>query len=251
VDDLIPGVTINVAEASEKPVKLKIEPDRKGAKDAIIELVGKYNRLMAEINILTRADEKILSEIDYFTDDERKTYKERLGIFSADMTLSQLKSSLQRITSDPYPARTGNVLLSGFGISTDTRRPGGGYDSSKLRGYVEIDEAALDKALKEGFELVRAAFGHDTDGDLVVDSGAAFKLDALMKPFVETGGILSLKTRTLDTRIGNEKKTIEGLDKQLAQKEQDLKRKYGIMEGALDQMERSSSSWDNFSKQNQ
>jgi len=246
ISDLVPGLTVNLWQESDKPVKLKIEPDREAAKESLIELVGNYNRLLAELNILARDDEKILSEIEYFTADEKKDYKERLGLFQGDTTLSQLRSSLQRTMMDAYPTGSGPHQLAEFGISTDSRR-GGSYDASRLRGYLEIDETALDKALRDNFAGVKDLFGFDTDGDLLVDAGAAYKIDSMMKAYVETGGIVAIRTQTLDNQITRQKKEIENLETQLARKEDDLKRKYGLMESALGQMESSSSAWDSFS----
>ncbi|MDP3179746.1 MAG: flagellar filament capping protein FliD, partial [Spirochaetaceae bacterium] len=164
-----------------------------------------------------------------------------------------MRSSLQRIMMDPYTTDSGDRmrLLAQVGISTDARRPGSGqgFDASRLRGYLEIDEATLGKALQENFEGVRQLFGNDSDGDLLVDSGAAFALDALIKPYVETGGILSLKTTTLNSQVTSEKRKIEDIDRQLVVKETELKRKYGSMESSLNRMEGVSSSIDAFSKQ--
>ncbi|MBU1079000.1 MAG: flagellar filament capping protein FliD, partial [Spirochaetes bacterium] len=245
ISDLVPGLTVNLWQPSEEAVRLKIEPNRELVKDSLIELVGNYNRLMAELNILARNDEKILSEISYFTDDEKKRYEERLGLFQGDTTLSQLRTVLQRTMMDAYPTGGGSDQLAAFGISTDSRR-GGSYDASRLRGYIEIDESALDKALLESFPRVKDLFGFDTDGDLLIDSGAAFRLDTMMKAYVETGGIVSIRTRTLDDQETRQKKEIDTLETQLVRKEADLKRKYGLMESALGQMEKSSSAWDNF-----
>lgn len=245
VADLVPGLTLNLWQESEKPVKLKIEPNREVAKESLIELVGNYNRLMAELNILARPDANILEEITYFTEDEKKKYSERLGLFQGDMTLSQLRTTLQRTLTDAYPTSAGVDQLAAFGISTDSRR-GGSYDATRLRGYLEIDETALDKALLEKFPRVKDVFGYDTDNDLLIDSGAAFKMDVMMKAYVETGGIVQVRTRTLDDQITRQKKDIESLETQLTRKEDDLKRKYGLMESALGQMESSSSAWDNF-----
>jgi len=245
VADLVPGLTINLWQESDKPVKLKVEPNREVAKESLIELVGNYNRLMAELNILARPDTNILEEITYFTEDEKKKYSERLGLFQGDTTLSQLRTTLQRTLTDAYPTSAGSDQLAAFGISTDSRR-GGSYDAARLRGYLEIDEAALDKALQEKFPRVKEVFGYDTDNDLLIDSGVAFKMDTVMKAYVETGGIVQIRTRTLDEQITRQKKDIENLETQLARKEVDLKRKYGLMESALGQMESSSSAWDNF-----
>lgn len=253
VSDIVPGVTLNLRAATEKPAKLKVEPNRDSAKEAIIKLVGTYNRAMADINILTRADEAILSELDYLSDEERKTAKERLGLLQGDSTLSLLRNSLQRAMTEPYETKDGRdmALVSQLGIASNALAPGasGGFDRTKMRGYLEIDEEALKKALSERFEAVKQLFGNDTDGDLVVNAGIGYALDAALKPYVETGGILSVKTGTIDAQRTREKSVIETMDRQLALKEAELKRKYGAMEGALNRMEGTAGSIDNFNKQ--
>ena len=254
ISDLIPGVTLNVKSASDKPVRLKIAPDREAVQSAIVAFVGNYNKLMADINILTRSDDKVLSEITYFSDEEKKAARDRLGTLQGDSTLNLLSNSLQRLASTPYQTKDGAemTLLSQLGIASNANKPGtgGGYDASKMRGYLEIEDVALAKALDEHFEAAKQLFGSDTNSDLIVDSGYAYAADNLIRPYVETGGILSLKTGTLDTQIGGEKRKLETLDAQLASKESDLKRKYGSMEASLNRMQSASSSIDSFSKQN-
>jgi flagellar hook-associated protein 2 len=254
ISDVIPGVTLNVKAASDKPVSLKIQPDREAVQAAVVAFVGNYNKLMAQINILTRSDEKVINEITYFTDEEKKTAKDRLGTLQGDSTLNLLSAALQRLATAPYQTKDGAdmVLLSQLGIATNATKPGtgGGYDVSKLRGYLEIEDETLAKGLAEHFEAAKQLFGNDSNGDLIVDSGFAYALDSLLKPYVETGGILALKTSTIDTQIGSEKTKLDSLDAQLAAKEADLKQKYGSMEASLNRMESAGSSIDNFSKQN-
>ena len=250
IDDLIPGVTLDLRQASDTPVRLDVEPNREAAKEAIIELIGTYNLLLTELNVLGRSEPSVIDEIAFrLSDDEKKTYTERLGIFQGDSTLSQIRTRLQSIMMGVWPTSDGPAVLSSFGISTDSRR-GGGYDASRLRGYLEIEEKTLDVALQSDFKKVKDSFGFDSDGDLLIDSGAAFAMEALMQPYVETGGIIAGRTRTIDSQVARQQREIENLDRQLATKEADLKRKYGLMEGALGQMESSASAWDNFGKQN-
>jgi flagellar hook-associated protein 2 len=254
IDDLIPGVTLTARGVSTKPVTLGIEPDRETIKDSIITLVGNYNRLMAEMNVLTRGDNRIVDELTYLSEDERQDLQKRLGAFSGDSILNQFKSSLQRISSMPY--RTSGedqdyALLAQMGISTDARRAGlgGGYDPARLRGYLEIDERVLDAALQNKLPTIQQLFGYDTDGDLIVDSGMAYMIDNLSKPYVESGGFVTLKTGTLDSRISQDRRRIETMDRQLAAKEAQLKLQYGQMEGAYSRMEQMSSSLESFSRQ--
>jgi flagellar hook-associated protein 2 len=73
-------------------------------------------------------------------------------------------------------------------------------------------------------------------------------MDLLTKPYVETGGLISLKTGTLDSRMSQDSRRIETLNRQLAAKEATLKNQYAQMEGAYSRMEQMSTSLDQFSQ---
>jgi len=275
INDLVPGLTLNVRGVSEKPVEIAVKADIEGIKEAIISFVGNYNRLMAEINVLTArstfsgtrqvvdkngntrteyityADESILDNLTYLTADEKAEMRNRLGAFNGDVTLSNLKNNLMRTVSAPYPTSLERELsmLAQIGISTNAARTSG-FDASKLRGYLEIDEKALDAALESKVPAIKELFGSDTTGDLIANTGIAYNVDTLVKPFVETGGIITLKNNTLDSRISQDERRITTLDRQLAAKEAELKAQYARMESAYSRMEQMSNSLDNFSQQN-
>jgi flagellar hook-associated protein 2 len=247
-------VTLSLHDRTEKPVRLSVEPDQKTVKDNLISWVGYYNQLMTEVNILSQTNEKIVSELEYLSEDERKSALERLGLFQGDFTLSQVKSSMQRLTTSPYATREADKLslLAQIGISTNasSSTSSAGYNAAKLRGYLEVDEAKLDENLKARMTSVKDLFGNDTDGDLITDSGISYALDALFKPYVETAGILSLKQQTYADKVDRQKKAIADLDAKLIAKEKELRVKYGQMESSLNSMEKTSNSLNNFSKNN-
>jgi flagellar hook-associated protein 2 len=251
ITDIIPGVTVTARGVSDRPVRLGVSTDREGIKNAIISLVGNYNRLMAELNVLTRTDERVIDELSYLEKDEAEEMRKRLGVFSADSTLNQFRTSLQRAATAPYPTDEERELamLAQIGISTNALGSGG-YNPAGLRGYLQIDEPKLDAALERHLPAIRQLFGSDTTGDLIIDSGVAFNLDNLSRPFVETGGIISLKTGTIDSRISQDKRRIDTMDRQLAAKEAELKAQYSRMESAFSRMEQMTSSLENFSRQN-
>jgi len=253
IDDAIPGVTLSLKKPGEGKIKLTIEPDREKVKEAIIAFVGTYNRQMAQINILTRKDEAVLNEITYLKEDEREKAKEKLGLLQGDVGLMQLKNTFQSILMNPYPTRLGRdlSLLSHIGISTNAQVGGGrGIDVSKLRGYLEINEPILDAALQKNFQAVKDLFGYDSDGDLVPDTGVGVALDTFLRPFVQTGGIISTKLSTLDTQISSANRRIESYNQYLNRYEQDLKRKYGAMESTLNSLEKSSTAIERFNNSN-
>jgi flagellar hook-associated protein 2 len=252
IDDILPGVTLTLKGPSDRPVTLGVEPDRETIKDSIISLVGNYNRLMAEVNVLTRTDSRIVEDLTYLSKEEKDSLMERLGLFMGDSTLSSFRGSLQRAASTPYPTSDMDLsLLAQIGIGTDVRSSGAstGYDPSRLRGYLEIDEKAFDAALANKLTAIQQLFGYDTDGDMLVDTGLAFALDKLTQPYVETGGIITLKTGTIDSRISQDTRRVDTMERQLAAKELALKTQYAQMEGTYSRMEQMSTSLDSFAQQ--
>jgi flagellar hook-associated protein 2 len=250
IDDLLPGVTLTARAPADHPVRLGIQPDSESVKDSVISLVGNYNRLMAELNVVSRNDPTVIDELTYLTDAERDELRKKVGAFSGDTGISQIRASLQSIFTSPYRLNDGSsVLLSEFGVGTDVQRQGG-YDRSRLRGYMQIDEKSLDAAIAGRLPDLQAIFGLDTDGDLIIDSGLAFNLDRIVRPYVETGGLIALKTGSLDRSIDSSRQRINTLDRQLAVKEQTLRSQYGQMENAYNQMERMSTTLENFSRSN-
>jgi flagellar hook-associated protein 2 len=154
---------------------------------------------------------------------------------------------------NPYPTSLGRdlSLLAQIGISTDTRAPGAsGIDKTRLRGYLEIDDQKFTSSIEQHAEAVKQLFGNDTTGDLVVDTGAAFKLDALLQPYVAVGGIIPQRANTLDQQIAASNRDIANYKIKLDDYQAELKKKYGQMGGALDTLQKSSQSLQNFNKQN-
>ncbi len=254
IDDLIPGIKLHIKAPSEKPVKLKIDVDKEGIKNSIIKLIGHYNQVITEIDVVSRRDENIIEDAKYLSDEEREDYKKKLGALMGDISMLQLKSRLQSIMMNPYKTEGGRQLslLAHIGISTDTRKPGSAatLDKTRLRGYLEIDEDKLDDALNEHPEWVKELFGYDTDGDLVVDSGIAYSLDRELKTYVQTGGIIATRLSNLDNQISRKNRDIESYNEHLKDYEQQLKNKFGRMEGALEALQKSSQAIQNLGRNN-
>jgi flagellar hook-associated protein 2 len=254
IDDLIPGVNLSLRSQSTVPVELAVGPDMDKIKEGLIAFLGDYNRVLTDIDILTRKDSTVIADATYFTDAERQAAAKNLGLLMGDQSLLQLKDSMQRTMMNSYATSQGRnlTLLAQMGISTDTRAPGAGagVDMSRMRGYLELDETKLDVALGKYPEAVRELFGYDTDGDLIVNSGVAYSLDTLLRPFVMTGGLFPLKVSGLDREITRTKQQIVDYQKHLDEYQAQLKIKYGQMQGAVDQLNRSSQDISNFTKQN-
>ncbi len=253
IDDLIPGVTLTLKAPSSTPVELSVRHDMDGIRKQVETLVGTYDSIVTEIDVLTRKDESVISDAAGLTEEERTKARARLGLLFGDLSLLQLKSSMQNVMMNPYPTSLGRDLnlLAQIGISTDTRAPGTAtIDKIRLRGYLEVDEPKLIAAIEAHAEAMKQLFGNDTTGDLVVDSGVAFKLDGLLRPYVQSGGILPQRVTNLDSRIATSNREIADYKVKLDDYQAELKKKYAQMGGALDSLQHNSQSIQNFNKQN-
>lgn len=252
IDDVVPGVTLHLADKTERAATISIKPDTESAKDALIQFVGKYNQTVAEINILSQNKPEIIEELDYLTRDEKEDYKKKLGLFFNDFSLASAKGSMQRIISAQYKYsdNAGITMLNQIGISTNATNYSG-YNPGKMRGYLEIDEKKLDENLKNNLDDIRKIFGFDSDGDLIVDSGIGYLIDKQLTSYVQTGGILANKDSVLNRQIDSSQKKITKLESQLDDKEAELRSKYGQMEGTLNSLEKQQEGITNFTKQNQ
>lgn len=246
IDDLVPGITFQVENSSDERIRLSVEPDRELVKEQLIAFVGNYNRLQAELHILTGSDEVLIEELEYFSREEKESAREKLGLYQGDSSLLQLKSRLQRTIMNPYPTDAGRELslLAQSGISTNSGGFGGGLDATKLRGYLEINEDQLDQILQTEFDAVKQLFGQDTDGDLMVDTGVAYATEQVVKAYTGAGGVISYRLSSLDSRIEDKSDEIDTYQDKLEDIEADLKRKYGAMEGAINSMQESSGMFD-------
>lgn len=253
IDDVVPEITLNLHEKTEKTATISVKPDIEASKDAIIQFVGQYNQVVAEINILSQNKAEIVDELEYLSKDEKDEEKKKLGLFQSDFSLTNIKSNMSTIISSNYIFSDSAeiTMLSQLGIATNAGGYSGGYSQSKLRGYLEIDEKKLDSALQNHLDDIKQIFGFDTDGDLIVDSGIAYKLDKQISAYTQMGGILALKTSTLDSKIKSSESKIAKLEAQMDQKEAELRNKYSQMEGSLNSLESQQTTISNFTKQQQ
>ncbi len=253
IDDVVPEITLNVHDKTEKTATISVKPDVDSSKTAIIEFVGKYNQAVAELNILSQNKPEIIEELDYLTNDEKEAEQKKLGLFQSDFSLTSIKSNMASAVSGRYifSDNAEITMLSQLGIATNAGGFSGGYSQSKLRGYLEIDEKKLDAALENHLDDIKMLFGYDSDGDLIVDSGIAYKLDKQISAYTQTGGILALKTSSLDSKIKSSEAKVTKLESQMATKEAELRNKYSQMQGSLNSLEAQQNTISNFTKQQQ
>lgn len=253
IDDVVPEITLNIHDKTEKTATIAVKPDTEASKAAIIEFVGKYNQAVAELNILSQNKQEIIDELDYLSPEEKEVEQKKLGLFQSDFSLTNIKSNMSSTLAARYLfSDTAEItMLSQLGIATNAGGYSGGYSQSKLRGYLEIDEKKLDDAISNHLDDIKMLFGYDSDGDLIVDTGIAYKLDKQISAYTQTGGILAMKTSSLDSKIKSSESKISKLENQMAKKEAELRNKYSQMEGSLNSLEAQQNTISNFTKQQQ
>lgn len=239
IDDLVEGVTIELRGVSTRQVDLTVEPDRESVTDSLIQFVFYYNELMREINILTRSERAVVDEITNYTAEEREEALEKLGLLQGDLILNRIRSSLQTLMMNPYPTDAGSelTLLAQLGISTNASGPGGGFDASRLRGYMEMNPQDLEVMLRTQFEAARQLFGNDTDGDLTIDDGVAFELQRNLRPMTQVGGTIAIRTGSIDTSISDAEERIDREETRLERVESEYRQQFAQMEAAMARME--------------
>lgn len=239
IDDVVPHVTLNIYNPTEKTESITIAADKDAAKDALIKFVGTYNQVIAEMNILSTNKPEVISELDYLSPEESEAATERLGMFQGDYSLTQNKAQMQAIVAANYnwAENAPITMLSQIGISTRAAGNSLGYSASQLRGYLEIDEKKLDSSLESNLEDIKNIFGYDQDGDLIMDSGIGVALDKQLGSWVASGGIIANKNRGIAQKITASEANIRRLETQISRKEAELKSKYGQMEGTLNNLQ--------------
>ncbi len=243
IEEAIPGVILQPQSAGQGSAEISIDPDIEAIKNAIFNFAGTYNQVLTDVHILTSNKESVIEEISYFEEKEREEAREKLGLFQGETTFMQLRNRLQRIVTAPYDTSEGNrlAMLSQIGISSNASGFGGGVERRRLRGYLEVNEKELEKALDNSLPAIKQLFGRDSSGDLTVDSGLAYRIHNFAREYTKNGGIISTRVAGIERRIGNTEEDIREEKDDLQRKRQNLKRKYGRMESTIGKMEENSS----------
>ena len=253
IDDLIPGTTIELRDETAAPISVEVAPDYESVKGAVINLLGNYNQLMRDINILTRNDSTIIDELEFLDVAERDTAQARLGVMNGDSALNQLRNRLITIMHNSYQTSAGrdiNLLIQiGIGSNVGDNNTQG-VDQSRLRGYIEMDEEKFDAQMQAHFDAIGELFGNDLDRDLTTDSGVAYEIDRYVDLYGRTGGIVDSRISSIDQRIQRDGQRATTYTERLDDYEQKLRQDFGRMQGALNTLDEANRSLQNLNPNN-
>lgn len=224
--DVINGLSLDLKRVADETVIINIDHDIEDTVQKIREFVESYNNY---INIHRKLTQSEIKEKPGRTDrGEGDT-----GLFMGDSTLMRLESSIRRTITDSYSSRAEQPvrLLVQLGVSTG--EVNADWQAIK-KGTLRIDEARLTEILRENPEGAAMFFGADTTGDQRVDSGMAFSLVQMLKPYLGPGrSIISSKIDFQDTSIEEANNRIDKHYRYLEAYEERLRKKFGNMERSI------------------
>ncbi|PAU87771.1 hypothetical protein CK507_09485 [Pseudomonas sp. WN033] len=215
IDDVIEGVSLTLKKpqsaediANANTFNLVVAEDRAGVKANLQKFVDAYNKLIDTTNSLTRV-----------TQVGGDSGTPLAGPLVGDATVRSFLSAMR--TELGNAQGSGDIrILADLGITT------------KQDGKLEIDSDKLDQALERNFDQVQ--------GFLTGEKGLMGRLEARAEPYIQTGGILEQRTKSLQTTLKNIDKQREDLDRRMSAMETRLFAQFNAMDMLVGQLSQTS-----------
>ncbi len=204
--ELIDGVTFNVKRSEPGTrVQVNVAYDVDATVEGVKAFVEKYNGIAKFVH-------------DQFQLDPET---QKAGKLSADSSLRQVMRTLQGGLLNLESSAGKFQNLADIGITTNPKT-----------GELTLDDAKVKTALTDDYAGVAGLFAQ-TAGS----SGIATKLAESIKAFRDPGsGTVKGRQRTFETLIKNQDKEIERRQRMMEQKEQQIRRKFSVLENQMANM---------------
>jgi flagellar hook-associated protein 2 len=212
VDDLIPGLSLDLVEATNTNVVIAVTQDTAGAQAAITNLVEAYN-----------AFEAVMDEATAIENSEGET-----GALRSDSGIRAIQDNLKRMFMDDSSTPGASIQrLSDLGISL------------QRSGEFEVDAVKLSEALKNNMSEVTKLFSANTNnqspyGDK--DRGLAGDIVVQIDDYLSTRGLINTRIDTYDDKITKLDDDQSDLDDKLARVEERYTRQFTTMNKIMDEM---------------
>ncbi len=211
VDGAIEGVTLDLKAktVANEPLTIAVAEDKAGVKNQIQTFVDSYNKLIGVINAQTK--------VTSVGEGKAPVTGALVGDATARTLLNTIRNELVNVQGDGALR-----ALTDIGITT------------QKDGTLAIDSAKLDKAMAGNFGELSGLF--------TGDKGLASRLDAKLKPYTETGGILEQRNKAMTetiTKIDDQK---EALTRRITSLQERLYKQFNAMDLLVGQLSNTSSS---------
>ena len=224
----IPGVTLTfkgVMAAAASVVVGSPGPNTDVISGKIQAFVDQYNSTVDFINSKLK-EKKVVNPT---TDDDRAK-----GVLNADPALGGILSQLREAVGDTFTGAAPDLnQLSLAGLSTGATVGSGTLNQDAIDGRLSLDTDKLSGALTDRFSEVKKLFTNITG--TYASEGLAQRLDALIKPQVQTGGVLAARIAGSQSTIDDLKQRQSDIETRVALRETNLRAQFTAMETALSQ----------------
>lgn len=211
VDGAIEGITLDLKAktVANEPLTIAVAEDKAGVKKQIQSFVDSYNKLIGVINAQTK--------VTSVGEDKAPVTGALVGDATARTLLNTIRNELVNVQGDGALR-----ALTDIGITT------------QKDGTLAIDSAKLDKAMASNFSELSGLF--------TGDKGLASRLDAKLKPYTETGGILEQRNKAMTETISKIDDQKEALTRRLTSLQERLYKQFNAMDLLVGQLSNTSSS---------
>ncbi|UVO19823.1 flagellar filament capping protein FliD [Stutzerimonas stutzeri] len=211
VDGAIEGITLDLKAktVANEPLTIAVAEDKAGVKKQIQSFVDSYNKLIGVINAQTK--------VTSVGEGKAPVTGALVGDATARTLLNTIRNELVNVQGDGALR-----ALTDIGITT------------QKDGTLAIDSAKLDNAMASNFGELSGLF--------TGDKGLASRLDAKLKPYTETGGILEQRNKAMTETISKIDDQKEALTRRLASLQERLYKQFNAMDLLVGQLSNTSSS---------
>ena len=214
VADVMPGITLTLRAPSASAATVVLERDPSGIKDAVGEVVDKFNDMVSDFKILT--GEK--------SDDPEDIYSGSLaGESTVRLIQRQMRDLLFGRSSTPGEAVRS---LADLGVSVDRN------------GVASFDETAFDEGVREHFQDVVLMFSaNTTDQSEYGQANRGLAGDTVKKinDLLSQRGFLQVQTNNAELDISRSKRSLETLEERMEQLLTRYTRQFAVMETIVGQ----------------
>jgi flagellar hook-associated protein 2 len=224
----IPGVTLTFKGVMSSQASIVVGspgPNTDAVSGKIQAFVDQYNSTVDFIN--SKINEKKV--VKATTDDDRAK-----GVLNADPALQGILSQLREAIGDTFTGAAPDLnQLSLVGLSTGKTVGGGTLNQDSIDGRLTLDTDKLSDMLTDRFGEVKKLFTNITG--MYASQGLSQRLDALIKPQVQTGGVLASRIAGEQSTIDDLKQRQSDIETRVALRETNLRAQFTAMETALSQ----------------
>jgi len=211
IEGAIEGVTLDLKAktAKDEPLTITVAEDKAGVKKQIQSFVDSYNKLIGVINAQTK--------VTSVGEGKAPVTGALVGDATARTMLGAIRNELVNAKGDG-PLRA----LADLGITT------------QKDGTLIIDDTKLGKVMDSNFAELPGVFAGE--------SGLASRLDATLKPYTQTGGILEQRNKAMTETISKIDKQKVDLERRMTSLQERLYKQFNAMDALVGKMANTSSS---------